>query len=124
MIVSYLMIGMGGALGSIARAALAKILPETFYNMPIPILIVNVLGCFTIGILTKIFSEFPADGHILKVFLTTGFLGGFTTFSTFALEFGLLFEKNLNGLAIIYMIASVGLSLIAFFVGLRILNLF
>lgn len=120
MILSYLAIGLGGALGSITRAMLAKIFPTTFFNIPIPILIVNILGCFLIGLLTKFFSEVSADGQMLKLFLTTGFLGGFTTFSTFALEFGLLFEKNLYFPAIIYMIASVSLSLIAFFIGLRI----
>lgn len=120
MIVNYLMIGLGGAFGAMSRAFLAKMLPNTFWGIPIPILLINILGCFLIGILTKIFSEYSLDGETLKLFLTTGFLGGFTTFSTFALEFGVLVEKNLFMLASMYVLASIALSLIAFFVGLRV----
>jgi len=122
--ISYFIIGLGGGLGAVFRALLTRIFPATFYAFPISILIVNVIGCFAIGILTECFAHFSSDNQFIKLFLTTGFLGGFTTFSTFSLEFGLLITRHLYGLAFLYVISSVSLSLIAFFVGLYLIKTF
>ena len=88
-------IGLGGFLGSIARAYTVhftnKYIPLEF---PLGILLVNLLGSFIIGLLFAYFSHYTVSEN-LKAFLTTGFLGGLTTYSTFAIESYLLFGTSL-----------------------------
>jgi CrcB protein len=50
---SYLFVGLGGALGAIARVALTRMLPHFFFGIPIAIMCVNILGCFALGLLTE-----------------------------------------------------------------------
>lgn len=124
MITHYIATGLGGALGSIARLLLGKLLlPTAIYSIPFPILFVNIFGCFIMGILTEIMALYWSPSDHTKYFLISGFLGGFTTFSAFSLEFGLLFEKNELLLAFIYIILSVFLSLAFFFIGIKIIRL-
>ncbi len=117
----YFLIGLGAALGGITRVAIGKLLLTPVYGITIPIIFVNVLGCFLMGIAAASLSILPEN---FRFFLIPGFLGGFTTFSSFALEFGLLYEKNLYIDAIIYIGLSVFLSIIFFFIGLKIARLF
>jgi CrcB protein len=124
MLSHYIFVGLGGAFGSIARVALSKIIPATFLGMPLPILGVNILGCFVIGLLTEFFALHSAFPDNLRYLLIAGFLGGFTTFSTFALEFGLLYEKHLYIAAICYATLSFVLSIIFFFLGIKLIRLF
>ncbi len=120
----YLLIGVGGALGAISRAFIGSILPASiFINFPLRIITVNIIGCFLMGLIIELLSLYYASNSNLKVFLTTGFLGGFTTFSSFALEFGQLTTKNFTNIAIAYLILSVTLSIIAFFIGAKIARL-
>lgn len=88
-------IGLGGFLGSIARAYTVhftnKYIPLEF---PLGILLVNLVGSFIIGLLFAYFSHYTVSEN-LKAFLTTGFLGGLTTYSTFAIESYLLFGTSL-----------------------------
>ena len=90
-----LAIGLGGFLGSIARAYAVhftnKHLPMEF---PLGILLVNLIGSFIIGLLFAYFSHYTVSTN-LKAFLTTGFLGALTTYSTFAIESYLLFGTSL-----------------------------
>lgn len=89
-------------------------------------LAVNVVGSFLIGAFAAWFA-FRGDGHTtqsLRLFLTTGILGGFTTFSAFSLDFALLFERGDTMLAAIYVIVSVALSLAAIFAGLWLVRSF
>ncbi len=81
-------------------------------------LAVNIFGCLAMGLfmaLTLRRPELPAN---LKLFLATGILGGFTTFSAFAADFARLFEGREIGMSIVYVLASVLLSLVAVFAGL------
>lgn len=121
---TYLFVGLGGALGAIARVALAAILPTSIAEIPIKILIVNILGCLTMGILTESMALFWNASTEMKHFLIQGFLGGFTTFSAFSLEFALLYEKGFASSAILYCILSVVLSIAFFFAGLKLVRLF
>lgn len=123
MLSMYFAIGLGGACGAIARAFLVRMLPATILQIPLPILIINIVGCLIIGIITEIFANYSPDNQFLKLFLTTGFLGGFTTFSTFSLDAGLLINRQLYGSAFLYIILSVTLSIAAFFGGLRIVKI-
>jgi CrcB protein len=89
-------------------------------------LTVNVVGSFLIGALAAWFA-FRGDSFAtqsLRLFLTTGILGGFTTFSAFSLDFALLFERGDAMLAVVYVIASVVLSLLAIFAGLWLVRSF
>jgi len=89
-------------------------------------LTVNVVGSFLIGVFAAWFA-FRGDSYTtqsLRLFLTTGILGGFTTFSAFSLDFALLFERGDAMLAAIYVIASVALSLAAIFAGLWLVRSF
>lgn len=122
MITHYVAAGAGGAFGSIARLLLGKLLPIACYHMPIRILFINILGCFIMGLLTEFMALHWSPSDHVRYFWVSGFLGGFTTFSAFSLEAGLLFEKNELLLACLYIAFSVCFSLIFFFIGIRIVR--
>ncbi len=124
MITHYIITGLGGALGSVARLLVGKLLPIAIYGIPIPILFVNIFGCLIMGLLTETITLYWSPNEHTKYFLISGFLGGFTTFSSFSLEFGLLVEKNEFIPAFLYVVLSVFLSLFSFFVGVKIVSLF
>ncbi len=124
MYLASLFIGLGGAAGAITRVAFSRILPSFVHGMPFKIFFINILGCFLIGLLTGIMTFYWNASINMRHFLIQGFLGGFTTFSAFALEFGLLHDKGANITAIVYATLSVVLSLIFFFMGLKIIRVF
>lgn len=120
---SFLYIGLGGALGAVARVGLARVVPSFLLTLPLKMLCINILGCFAIGVLTEIMALYWSPSLNMRHFLIQGFLGGFTTFSAFALESGLLYEKGAHWTALIYVLLSVLLSLTFFFFGLRVIRL-
>ena len=114
----WLLVFVGGGLGSIARhginrAGLAMIGP----GFPWWTLTVNVLGSFLIGLLAGLLGAMEA-GQNARLFLVTGFLGGFTTFSAFSLDTLTLWERGAQTEASLYIVASVILSLVAAALGL------
>lgn len=123
MISHYILTGLGGAIGAISRVFLGKMLPSTFIGIPIAILCINILGCFLMGLLAESMSYRLSIPENVKYLMVSGFLGGFTTFSAFTLEFGLLFEKNLYKQAFLYATLSFVLSVACFFLGLKIIKL-
>lgn len=124
MMIHYLLTGLGGAIGAMARLLISKLLPSAFFGLPIPTLVINVLGCFVMGILTEWFALYWSAPDKIRYFLVSGFLGGFTTFSAFSLEFGLLFQKNELILSGLYLFLTVFLSLCFFFAGIKLVRLF
>lgn len=123
MLSHYLVVGLGGALGAVARAFVASVMPASAGPLPLPILLINIIGCFLMAVIMEtdaLVWTMPAG---VRTFLTTGFLGGFTTFSAFALEWGLLQEKGLTLYGIAYVLASVLFSLLAFVIGMRLVRL-
>ncbi len=88
-------IGLGGFLGAIARAYAVHYTNRYFpIEFPLGILLVNLIGSFLAGVLFAYFSTYPLSVN-LKSFLTTGFLGALTTYSTFAIESYLLLGTSL-----------------------------
>lgn len=102
-----LAIGVGGFIGSIARAYAVHFTNKYFpIEFPLGILFVNLVGSFLAGVLFAYFSNYPLSVN-LKAFLTTGFLGALTTYSTFAIESYLLI-----GTSIYIAIANITLNLV------------
>jgi CrcB protein len=79
---------------------------------------VNVFGSFLMGMLAGYFAFRPGIPQDMRLFLTTGILGGFTTFSAFSLDAALLVERHSYALAAGYIAGSVGISIAALFLGL------
>lgn len=123
--INYLYVALGGALGSILRVYLSSSVPHTDYiKFPIQILSINILGCFLMGLLTELMGIHISANYNTRLFLISGLLGGFTTFSAFSLEFALLWEKSLHGSALFYTLFSVLFSILAFFLGVKIVKLY
>lgn len=114
-----LAVALGGASGSLLRYALASVIYRvTGDGFPWGILVVNVLGGFAMGLIVELGALKLHYTPEMRALLTTGILGGFTTFSTFSLDTVLLIERGDWGLAALYALASVVLSVGALFAGL------
>jgi len=112
-------IAIGGAIGSLARHYLSTAIYEvTGTTFPYGIFVVNVLGGLVMGIIVQLGALKLNYSLEMRAFLTTGILGGFTTFSTFSLDAALLIERGDWVGALTYMIGSVVLSVGALFAGL------
>jgi CrcB protein len=113
------MVGLGGAIGSVARTLVAGwVQGPAWTGFPYGIFIVNVTGGLVMGMLTEAMAlKFNVSPEI-RAFLTTGILGGYTTFSTFSLDSALLIERHAYGQAAFYIAGSALLSIIALFAGL------
>ena len=107
--------GIGGALRHGVNLASAKVFGLGF---PFGTLIVNVVGSLAMGLLAGYFAYRTGAPQHMRLFLTTGILGGFTTFSAFSLDAALLMERHAYGLAAAYVAVSVAVSLAALFAGL------
>ena len=120
---TFMWVALGGALGSAARYGVniwsARLLGSDF---PWHTFIVNVAGCFAMGVLVELMALKLNVGNDTRAFLTTGILGGFTTFSAFSIDFALLVERKSYGAAATYGVGSVALSLIAVFAGLSLVR--
>jgi CrcB protein len=115
--INYLLIGLGGALGAMARVGMGRLFPATLAgSIPLQMLAVNVIGCFVMGLVSS-WLEYHDGPLALRYFLVSGFLGGFTTFSAFALEGMLLVQKQQYWPAAAYIILTVLLCLAFFFIG-------
>lgn len=92
---TVLAIAIGGALGAVIRAYAVHFTNKHIpLELPLGILLVNVIGSFIIGLLFAYFASIPTS-DTTKAFLTTGFLGALTTYSTFAIESYLLFNTSI-----------------------------
>ena len=114
-LIVFLGAGIGGALRHGVNVGSARLFGLGF---PTGTLIVNILGSFAMGLLAGYFAIRPGTDQHLRLFLTTGLLGGFTTFSAFSLDAALLIERHAYGLAAGYALGSVIASVSALFVGL------
>ncbi len=118
-----LIIGMGGAIGSILRYSTGVFIAKQFPNtIPTGTLFVNIIGCLIIGILIGFFDKYQLIHNQWKLLLITGFCGGFTTFSSFAAENLNLINNGQVIQAILYIILSVLLGLFAVWAGLALVK--
>ena len=109
----------GGAAGTLCRYALTMLALRLFgARFAFGTLVVNVSGCFVLGFLMHLFGESPAASRALRLALTTGFLGGFTTFSTFGYETVRYWESGESVLAFANVAANVTLGVLATWAGL------
>lgn len=111
---NYFLIGLGAAIGGIFRYWLSGFVQKLLtINFPYGTLLVNVIGSFILGIIIFYFDAKSLISNEVKLFLTIGFCGGFTTFSTFSLETINLIKNSEFLNALIYITSSVVLSLLA-----------
>ncbi|SSC67421.1 fluoride efflux transporter CrcB [Ciceribacter selenitireducens] len=118
-----LLVAFGGALGSVCRYLVGvgalRLMGPSF---PWGTLTVNVAGSFAIGVLAElIVARFGASAE-LRLLLITGFLGGFTTFSAFALDAVTLFERGASLAATTYLFLSIGASIAAAIAGIGLMR--
>lgn len=112
-------VALGGALGSVARYAVSMVFSHCHGVVyPLSTSIVNIVGCFLIGFISELAASTQLVGDEAKLFLTVGFCGGFTTFSTFCNENIALLRGGHAPIAIAYTVVSVALGLVAVYVGM------
>jgi CrcB protein len=116
-------IAAGGAIGSVARYGLAVALPHRAAEFPWATFITNTAGCFAIGVLMVVVSDVLTGRPLLRPFLGIGVLGGFTTFSTYALDFQRMVDGGARGAAVLYLAGTVVAALAAAYAGSRFLRL-
>ncbi len=117
-LLSILLVGLGGAFGSITRylvgnATMRWAEPHNAVGFPWGTLLVNILGCAAIGMLAVLIERLTSLNTELRLLLITGFLGGFTTFSSFGLDTWYLMRKGEWLYATAYVSASVGFGILA-----------
>lgn len=112
-------VAVGGALGSVARYLLGAFIQDRVSAaLPVGTLVINVVGSLLLGFFVQLGLDTTAFSPEIRFFLTTGFCGGFTTFSTFTYETYRLVEDSEYGTAGIYVVASVALSLLGCALGM------
>lgn len=118
-----LLAAAGGAAGSAARYLVTLAAAQIAgFGFPWGTITVNIVGSFVMGLLIEYGALKATLPNELRVLLATGFLGGFTTFSAFSLDFAFLATRKDYGLAAIYLAGSVGLSILALFAGLMLIR--
>ena len=108
----FLLVGLGGAVGSMLRYGIGKVLQPHTSGFPLATFSVNIIGCFLIGLLFGLAEKHQWMNTNLLFLLATGFCGGFTTFSAFAFENISLMEKQLFSTTLIYSLLSVVLGIL------------
>ncbi|CAN1515403.1 CrcB Integral membrane protein possibly involved in chromosome condensation [Burkholderiaceae bacterium] len=114
-----ILVALGGAVGSVCRYKLSSfVLDQTInWRFPLGTFLVNVIGCLVIGVLAGLILKFEMFSSQSRIFLITGIMGGFTTFSAFSIEtFYLIREKEFL-VASSYVFSSVLVGLVALWLG-------
>ena len=114
-----LSIFLGGGVGALLSFLISEQTDRLFLSsFPFGTIVVNVLGAFLMGLVVSYFADKVNISQNIKMFLTIGFLGGFTTFSTFNSDFYQLFSNGDILASLLYLFATFTLTVIAFYLGL------
>jgi CrcB protein len=120
---SYLLVFLGGGLGStlrhIVNVVSARVLGTSF---PYGTFVINITGSTVMGLITGYLAFKGEAAQSWRLFLMTGILGGYTTFSAFSLDAALLYERGEIGLALFYVLGSVAFSILGLFAGLALVR--
>ena len=120
---AYLIVFLGGGLGAALRHGMnvniARLLGTGF---PYATLLINITGSLVMGLVAAYFAFKGDASQHWRLFLTTGILGGYTTFSAFSLDAALLYERGELGAAALYVLLSVAVSIGGLFAGLAIVR--
>ena len=123
MLRTFLLVGAGGAVGSMLRYGISLLLPRaSAYSFPTSTLLVNMAGCLAIGLLAGFAGRSSWMTGTGWPLLATGVCGGFTTFSAFSLEALKLMERGATGTAIAYAVVSVVGGIILCYAGFYLSN--
>ena len=106
-------VAVGGALGAVARWAIAELMPHDRGAFPWDTLLTNVSGCFLIGVLMVLVIERWQKRPLVRPFFGTGILGGFTTFSTYAVDIQKLVDEGRPRTGLAYLAATLVAALVA-----------
>ncbi|WP_395374993.1 fluoride efflux transporter CrcB [Marinicella sp. W31] len=122
MIKSFLFVAMGGALGASARYGLHVLINQWLSRPMLATLLANSVGCLLMGMAFQwIYQRYPNMDESLRLFITVGFLGALTTWSTFSMETVTLLMENQYAAAMTYFLLTSLLCLGAFFLGTKLL---
>lgn len=111
-------VGIGGGIGALIRYFVAGwVQPSWWPGFPFGIFVVNISGGLVMGLITALAALKLQMTPEVRAFLTTGILGGYTTFSTFSLDSALLIERGAYAQAAAYVVGSTLLSILAIFIG-------
>ncbi len=115
----YVFVGLGGVLGALSRYGLSRWVGQRWRGaFPLATFIINITGSFVLGLLYVVFFRAGAGYASLKYLTTTGFLGAYTTYSTFSYEIVNLVQDGENLTAAAYFAASVAVGLLAAWAGI------
>jgi CrcB protein len=112
-----MLVGVGGFLGSVARYGVTLLVAPVVTGFPLPTLLVNILGSFLIGFLGELAISTTLVTPEARLFLVTGFCGGFTTFSAYMFENTALLKDGQLFYAAIYLAGSIAGGFIALYTG-------
>jgi fluoride exporter len=119
----FVWVALGGALGSVARLlvsqGVSRVMGDAF---PYGILFVNIFGSFVMGLVMALLMRKVTTDPSMQMFLATGILGGFTTFSAFSFDVLKLVNSEQTTAALVYVLASVFVSIAAVLIGFRIMT--
>ena len=115
---AYAAVAVGGAAGALARYGLALALPPVPGHFPLATFLTNVIGGLLIGVLIVLLTETFTAHPLLRPLLVTGVLGGFTTFSTYAVDTQHLLAAHAVGLALGYLFGTLVAALAATWLGI------
>lgn len=115
---------LGGGIGSFLRYFISSLVSKNLgTSFPYGTITVNIAGSFIMGVLIEYFTRTLPHSNDMRIFLTVGILGGFTTFSAFSLDTILLIDNGKFMLAATYVITSVAISIFAVFAGMNLIKL-
>ncbi|MES2751044.1 MAG: fluoride efflux transporter CrcB [Pseudomonadota bacterium] len=120
---SYVLVFIGGGLGSTLRYAINVLCGRTLgLNFPYSTFLINITGSLVMGLVAGYLAFKGEASQPWRIFLMTGILGGYTTFSAFSLDAVSLYERGEVGLAVFYVVGSVLLAIAGLVAGLAIMR--